>query len=89
MTVYENLLSKSIDELADLIDGYMLDDNEPYILWWDENYCNKCEPALGLYDDIEMEFSWCELNNKCRFFPELDYIPNSKQIIKLWLESEV
>lgn len=89
MTVYENLLSKSIDELADLIDKYISDDNEPCISWWDENYCNKCESVIRLYNNREEEFAWCEINNKCKFFPEMDCVPDYKQMIKLWLESEI
>jgi hypothetical protein len=39
--------------------------------------------------DRECEFAWCEINDKCIAFPELGEMPSDKEIIKLWLESEV
>ena len=89
MTVYEDLMSKDIDELADLIDKYTSIDDAPYILWWDENYCNKCESVIALFNNRQEEFAWCELNNKCKFFPEMGDVPDCIQIIKWWLESEI
>ena len=38
--------------------------------------------------DRECEFAWCELNGKCKFFKDMDDIPDVKQIIKMWLESD-
>jgi ATP-dependent helicase/DNAse subunit B len=36
----------------------------------------------------EIECTYCELENKCRFFQELDDVPDNKEMIKMWLEEE-
>ena len=90
MTVFEMIKSHNIEELVEWLDGYEVSDNTPWIKWWDENYCKKCEaevdyvPAL----DAECECAWCELNGKCKFFKDMDDIPDNKTMIKMWLESE-
>lgn len=92
MNNYDNIMSKNIDELVDWLDEFMSVDNAPWYLWWDKNYCNKCEPEIVYYESdkgrIPIECSWCELEKKCKFFPELDEIPDNKQIIKMWLNNE-
>ena len=84
MTVYEYFMSKSIDELAEWLNENIADDS-PWISWWDRKYCNKCDGVL--YEGSE--YGWCELNNKCKFFQDMDGIPDNKQIIKMWLEREI
>ena len=85
MTVFEKFKSKNIDELAEWLDEYCMFDDAPWIHWWDKNYCNNCD---GIWDDINC-YAWCELNDdKCKFFQDMDYMPDNKQIIKMWLESE-
>lgn len=92
MKVYEILKNMSIDEIATYIDKYFDFDDAPYIQWWDENYCKKC-PAEEVFVPAfnkKMECSWCELHcDKCKFFPDMVQMPDNKQIIKMWLESEV
>ena len=91
MTVFDNFKNKNIDELAEWLAKYCSFDQAPYWNWWDRNYCNKCESetAYLFSKTYESECAWCELNHKCKFFQELDDIPDSKQIIKMWLLSEV
>ena len=85
MTVFESFKFKSIDELTEWLDKYGLFDNSPWIIYFDKNYCKKCD---GVFYDGD-EYAWCELNdNKCRFFQDMDSILNNKEIIKIWLESE-
>lgn len=84
MTIFEFLKSKSIDEIAEYLDEYGIHDNSPWILWWDENYCHKCNAV----EQDGFDYSWCELNGKCKFFPEMNNVIYTKDIIKLWLESE-
>lgn len=86
MTVFDILKSKNIDELVDWFDEHWISDCEPWIAYWDENYCKKCD---GVFFE-GMEYGWCELNNyKCKFFQNMDKAPDNKQMIKLWLESEI
>lgn len=82
MKVFDSLRNKTIDELAEWLDEYMMFDGSPYLKWWDDNYCKKCM-------NDEEEQIWCELNGNCVFFKEEKDIPNSKEMIKMWLESEV
>lgn len=52
--------------------------------------------GFSLYEhfDCDSECAYCELEDesgkkRCRFFPDLDDIPDNKLIIKLWLSEEV
>jgi hypothetical protein len=43
--------------------------------------------------NIDTECAYCELSDecgvkRCRFFPDIEDIPDNKTIIKLWLEEE-
>lgn len=98
MTIFDNLRNKNIEELAEWLDKLAFG-NTPWDLWYDENYCKKCEPVTMTREEYRREFGWCsfrdtmncgycEANDKCRFFQELETIPHGKQVIKMWLESE-
>ena len=92
MTVFENLKQKNIDELAEWLNSYDNWEESPWMDYWNENYCSKCKSEIvyAPYLNHNIECCWCELNDdKCRFFPEMDKQPNSTEMIKLWLESEV
>ena len=91
MTVFENLKSRNIDELVDWLDKYVSLDAAPWMWWFDRTYCEKCEAEI-VYDEkykLEHEYGWCELNGKCRFFQNMNAVPDNKQTIKMWLESEI
>lgn len=80
----------STEDLANWLDEYGSFDNSPWIKWWNCTYCNNCPDIMCKYDGGNREFpcSYCELNDKCKFFPEYDEAPSNKEIIKMWLESE-
>ena len=84
MTVFELFKSKSIDELVDWLDENCTPDFSPWMNWWDDNCCKKCD---GVFQD-GLEYGWCELHGKCKFFQDMNDIPDNKQMIKMWLESE-
>lgn len=91
MTVFENMKAKNIDELAEWLDEYGATDGSPWHDWFENKYCNHCEPIFVKGDDFyrDMEYGWCELNcDKCKFFQDMKEIPWGKQLIKMWLESE-
>ena len=90
MTIFENLKVKNIDELVDWLYEYCDFDSVIWWKWWDKNYCNKCESEIGRIPEIDrdLELAWCELYDKCKFFQNMDNVPDTKQIIKMWLESE-
>lgn len=90
MTAFQNFKSMTIDELAEWLDKYGDFDAAPWMEWFDKNYCNKCEGVNvtnGMYHTYE--YAWCELHNKCKFFQDMNDVPDSKQTVKMWLESEV
>ena len=90
ITQFKLLKTKNIDEFAEWLDKHGQFDGSPWMKWYDENYCKKCEPIMCHYPDSKVEFpcSWCELNNnKCKFFPQLDEAPDNKKIIKMWLNT--
>jgi len=91
VTVFEKIKSMNIDEFAEWFDEHCSHDTDPCITWWNNNYCKKCDGVIGHYEDSDrkIEFSYCELYDKCRFFQDLDEVPDTKQMTKLWLESEV
>ena len=90
MTVFDKLKSKNIDELAEWIDEYGQFDGSPWLDYWDDNYCKKCDSEKVFVPALckETKVAWCELHYKCKFFQEMDDVPDIKQIIKIWLESE-
>lgn len=45
------------------------------------------------FEDTSIECAYCELIDesgirKCRFFPELNDVPDNKEMIKMWLEEK-
>lgn len=89
--VFDKFKSMNIDELAEWLDKYGMFDNSPWMSWFDQKYCKNCEDIMCKYEDSEREFpcSYCELNGNCKFFPDLDEVPDNKMSIKMWLESEI
>lgn len=87
MTVFEKIKNKNIDELAEWLAEHCLCDTAPWWDFWNENYCKKCKPIKR--NNGRMEYAYCELNHNCKFFKEMEVVPDIKQMIKMWLESEL
>lgn len=82
ITRYETIMNLDSIEFADFLNE--LEDDVPWVHWFDEKYCRNCESIKCILEtNKEIECSYCELNdNKCKFFnKEL----LSKDIINLWL----
>lgn len=91
MKNYDYIVKLSIDELAEWIDKYGEFDDFPWLIWFDKKYCNNCD-AETIYIpafDKETECSYCELHNNCKYFSKKDDVPNTLDIIKLWLKEEI
>lgn len=90
MTVFENVKSKNIDEFVDWLDKVGMHDGSPWMKFFDDNYCKKCEPEVADDPDAGWQLCnmYCELHDKCKYFKDIDNVPSIKQIIKMWLESE-
>ena len=84
MTVFEKIKAMSIDEFTEWYTQNCIHDNDPSITWWNETYCGQCESV----DQDGMEWGWCELNGKCRYFQNMSHEPDCQEMVKLWLESE-
>ena len=92
MTNREKLNQMSTEELAVWLDehddiGY---DNAPWIRWFNKKYCQHCKAIVStsLNGAWETEASYCEVNDKCSYFSDLNKIPSNLEIIKMWLEAE-
>ena len=96
MNNLKKLQSMNIDQLIDFLNtnGHH---NAVWWEWFEEKYCNECAPEIGYINDVDGEHTWqigcmcsyCETHANCRFFPDMDDVPDNKETIKLWLESEV
>lgn len=98
MTNFDKLKSMSIEELTEFLNVNGMYDNTPWMNWWDKQYCDKClslhltsdeaEDKLGITPFLNetYECPYCEVHNKCKYFPELEETPSMKEIIKLWLQ---
>lgn len=101
MTNFKYLQSMNVDEFAEWLDKNCSFDDSPWLNDFNETYCSKCEPIKCKYADTEeklgfksfsyngeIDCAYCELEPHCRFFPEIEGIPNNLEIIKMWLIEE-
>ena len=92
MTIFNEIQSKLIDKFAEWLDEYEMEmfDGSPWMEWFNKMYCSKCDSIICRYEKSGKEFfcSWCELHDRCQFFPEMMEAPNNKQIIEMWLKSK-
>ena len=91
-TNYEKILSYTIDELAIWLDNYYGQiDDAPWMNWFSEKYCSKCESVMSYYPDNDqlIPLAWFELEHKCKYFPDMESEPSGETIVKLWLKQEV
>ena len=102
MTNLEKLKEMPIKELAEWLDENGMFDNSPWSNWFSDRFCSQCESIKCKYADAEemlgfspfahysgeVECAYCELENKCRFFPELNDVPDNRKTIEMWLIEE-
>ena len=94
MNNLKKLQSMNIDQLVDWLD----ENGHHNAIWWkwfEGKYCDNCDTITTLISDCDGEETsrpfvcfYCEENDKCSFFPDMDNVPDSKETIKLWLEAE-
>ncbi len=91
MRLYEKLLGLSIEEFAQEIESWSDCEVEPWHDWFESEYCEHCAPVYAQYplDHVTHACAYCELNDKCRHFPEMNHIPTGAEIVEMWLEQEV
>lgn len=90
MTNFERLQAMDIDQLSEWLDEQGQVDNSRHVEWFNSKYCENCPSVMRCYENSKWEFpcSWCEIHGKCKFFPEMDEVPDNKEMIKMWLKSE-
>ena len=99
VTNYDFIKKMSIFELAKFLDCYGRFEDSPWMKWFDEKYCENCESVKCKYEgdmwnaDHEFEAAYCELADesgikRCRFFPDMNDVPDSKQTCLMWLKEE-
>ena len=92
MTNFEQLQSMSQNELAKWLDKHLHFEDAPHMIWFGKKYCDKCdriefriEHGYGTY---KQTFAYCEREHKCRFFPDMNEVPDNLETLKLWLNTE-
>lgn len=90
MNNFERLQSMSIEELAKWLDKYVSYDDSPWCTWFDQKYCKNCDDIVCKSPDDSRKYicAYCEIYGNCRFFPDFSEVPDGKETVKLWLESE-
>ena len=89
MTNFEQFKNMNMNELARWIDENVMVECAPHNIWFDKKYCSKCDPIVIVHNDgYEMEYAYCEMNDKCRFFPEHNILSDTENVVKLWLEND-
>lgn len=88
MTNKEKLQSLSLEDLTDWLNAHGEPDNAPWVLWFDANYCAKCEPETITVLGLPAKCAFCEAHNYCQFLEESVDILDCRTIIKMWLEEQ-
>ena len=83
MKKVDEIKSKSFNDFAEWLNDNGNDDS-PWINWFDKTYCKHCDCVSVNGKD----YAWCEVYNKCRFFPEMEEVPDCLQMTKMWLNTE-
>ena len=101
MTNLKQIQSMSLEDFAKWLDEYGQFDNSPWMKFFNEKYCENCDSIKIDHEDAKTKlgldlFSWeltaecafCEINDHCKFFPDIDGIPSNLETIRMWLEEE-
>lgn len=103
MTNFDNIKYLSLEGFAGwLADTFEYDDQAPWNVWFDKEYCNRCETFEVPYKVAEDKLGissfgysgtvtcgYCELYNKCRYFPDMDAQPTPEEVITMWLRRDM
>lgn len=99
MTNFEKITAEmDMNDLVGFLNSLDSIENAPWSKWFNAKYCNleKCPTITCKYvDNKTCECAYCELNKKkngeseCCFFPEKNILGSGRDVIKLWLESDI
>lgn len=88
MTNIEKIKTFDVEKLSGFLDAIGFD-NTPWMNWFENKYCNNCDCVRRYHNTIgaEVEYSYCELYNVCKFFPDRPFDDiNGKTICGMWLK---
>ena len=89
MTGYEKIKAMTIEEIADFLSEIFYSCNENDITnWFEQNYCDKC-PTVKIIKCVDCPNLVNEEWHECEFEGNCPHYKTDKDMIKLWLESEV
>ena len=100
MTRSEKLQKMSLTEFAQELNSITELGCAPWEVEFDKKFCKNCEPIECEYECAsewekvycgkgKISLSYCELHDKCRFFPDKNSIPTDAEVIEMWLKEEV
>ena len=102
MTNFEKIKNMSQEELIKFLAENSFPDENIWVKYFNEKYCNNCDAMEGTYKEFGFNPSirlsedhcvcaYCEVKKDCRFFPGKfnDGCPSDEDILKIWLEAEV
>ena len=91
MKNYEQIKQMDCEQFSDWLEEYGQYDGSPWSRWFDKNYCKNCEDIECVIVETGTKIScvYCEVYSRCKFFLEKDSDLETREIINLWLESEV
>ena len=101
MTNFNHIQAMNVEELAEWLDENGQFDTAPWTFWFNNKYCANCESIKIEYKEAKeklglnvffygptTECAYCECNDHCRFFPNIEGIPGNKEVIEMWLKEE-
>lgn len=90
MTNYEKLKSLSREELIAWLSQNGSIDDSPWLHWFNSTCCANCEcvKQMSPNEKFEYECSYCEVEHKCRYFPNKSSEPTDEDILNMWLDAE-
>lgn len=90
MNRFEQIQTMNMQEFAKWMDKYCDFDGSPWVDFFSEEYCDKCDPIMCRRENSKVEFScaWCEIHNNCKFFSSQEF-PSMEDMILMWLQEKV
>lgn len=88
MTNLEWLQSLSKEQLIEWLLQHASQEG-PWDEWWSRHFCSRCPTVTGreksIFTGRPLEQAYCEVGEKCCFFPELPDFPDRRIAIDMWL----
>lgn len=89
MTNRDAIKNFSEEDFINWLASFNLVDDSPWLQWFDEAYCKRCQPISGRIEgsDYDQLFSPCEFGPDGCPFGVADL--EDRELIRLWLDAEI